>query len=348
METKQYKWMTVALVLMTGLLISFLGLVETGRIPLGSYADYLADAQMDELDLLEYYTEEDEEVEITDQIIRIELAEGLTEEDIQLTNNYRTQSLLVELEGSSEDYLYQHPLVGGSSHIYDLTYEDTAEGMEFEVTFDSVYEFQTYQEDGYFYIELIHPHDVYDEVVVIDPGHGGESSPGTVRQGVTEAPITLEIALDLQELLEEEGIGVYITRVEDVDTSLSSRVSLANSVNADMFLSIHVNAVSSNKMDESTYGVEVMYDESDVSGQSKRLAEICAENVASSLNTRNRGVIEGDSIYIIRESQVPVALTEVGFLSNKKELAALQTSEYLMKAAEGLRDAVLEAMDEGF
>lgn len=72
-----------------------------------------------------------------------------------------------------------------------------------------------------------------------------------------------------------------------------------------------------------------MYSESDDAKlSSKKLAEICLKNVVDTTGSENRGLLKGDSIYIIRTSEVPVALIEVGFMTNYKELDLLNSTSY--------------------
>lgn len=58
--------------------------------------------------------------------------------------------------------------------------------------------------------------------------------------------------------------------------------------------------------------------------------------------------MEGDEIYIIRISEVPVALIEVGFMTNQEELNLLNSTDYQKKATEGVYDAVLDAFAKGY
>jgi N-acetylmuramoyl-L-alanine amidase len=81
--------------------------------------------------------------------------------------------------------------------------------------------------------------------IVIDPGHGGRD-PGTVAKGLTEAALTLDVALRLEKLLQKElGVEVVLTRRTDVYVPLEERTAIANRQNADLFLSIHANSSSS-------------------------------------------------------------------------------------------------------
>ena len=78
--------------------------------------------------------------------------------------------------------------------------------------------------------------------IVIDPGHGGHD-PGTIAKGLTEAALTLDVALRLEKLLQKElGVEVVLTRRTDVYIPLEERTAIANRQNADLFLSIHANS----------------------------------------------------------------------------------------------------------
>lgn len=93
-------------------------------------------------------------------------------------------------------------------------------------------------------------------------------------------------------------------------------------------------------------GTEVMYEGGDTSGQSKVFANMCLNHLLDELGSNSKGIVVGDEVYIIRMSEPPVALVEVGFMTNQKELEALQDREYQRKAAQALYDAVLEYLNE--
>lgn len=96
-------------------------------------------------------------------------------------------------------------------------------------------------------------------------------------------------------------------------------------------------------------GTQVLYSESDDSElSSQRLAQICLDHVSSAFESTSIGLLPGDDIYIIRSSEVPVALVEVGFMTNADELAKLNSQEYQAKAAEGIYEAIKQAFEEGY
>ena len=70
--------------------------------------------------------------------------------------------------------------------------------------------------------------------------------------------------------------------------------------------------------------------------------------MTEALESRDKGLVEGDEIYIIRTSEVPVALIEVGFMTNQEELNLLNSTDYQKKAAEGVYDAILDAFAKGY
>ena len=82
------------------------------------------------------------------------------------------------------------------------------------------------------------------KVIVIDPGHGGKD-PGASAHGVTEKNVNLAIGLELERILTLQGFRVIMTRRTDVYLQLQERTDIANNVNADLFVSVHVNALPS-------------------------------------------------------------------------------------------------------
>jgi N-acetylmuramoyl-L-alanine amidase len=104
-------------------------------------------------------------------------------------------------------------------------------------------------------------------LVLLDPGHGGQD-PGTVGiGGVQEKNVILPISLDVAEELRKQGIEVRLTRDRDYFISLEGRTALANQVDADLFVSIHANAINLSRPDVN--GLETYYYQS-----GRRLAEI--------------------------------------------------------------------------
>lgn len=278
--------------------------------------------------------------------LSIRLPEGVEGESVQVANDYVTQTIRVVIPNTDMEYFSNYPIAGSSNYIDTLSYAKQGDEGIIEIVTDQVYELNTDYDDNFYYFNFLTPQEVYDKVVVIDAGHGGRA-PGATKQGVKEKNIDLAIVLQLKEIFEEsnDNIGVYFTRTDDSNPTFDQRVQLANKANADLFISIHNNSTGSGRMSD-TRGTQVMY--SETSEVSKNLAQICLEEVTAELGSRNKGLVKGDKIYIIRTSEVPVALIEVGFMTNQEELALLKTEEYQRQAAQGVYNAILRAFDEGY
>lgn len=281
--------------------------------------------------------------------LQFQLPEGVSGQSISIEDKYITQTVVVGIPAVTGTYFDQDPVTGSSNHIDNLSYAmEDGQGV-IEIALDNVYEIETSYDDNYFYIDFLDPHEVYDKIVVIDAGHGGRA-PGATIQGSNEKDIDLAIVLQLKAIFDEsdQKIGVYYTRVDDSNPTFDQRVQLANKLNADLFISIHNNSTRSGRM-STINGTQVMYSESDTSGSSKNLAQICLEEVTAVIGSTDKGLVEGDDeVYIIRTSEVPVALIEVGFMTNQRELDLLNSEEYQKQTALGIYQAISRALEEGY
>ena len=304
--------------------------------------------QMSELQMLAYYTEQAEEEEDINfrQQLRVEIPAGMTEEEITIENNYVRQLITIKIPGVEKDYFTSHPLLGRSNHINDLYMESGV----IEITMDAVYEVKTTVTGSYLYVDFLTPQQVYDKVVVIDAGHGG-GAPGAIKHEIMEKDINLAIVLRLKELLDENdrNIGVYYTRTEDTNPTFEQRAQLGGKTEANLYISVHSNSTTDGQMSKYN-GTEVMYDElKEEEGLSSRhLAQICLEEITGATGSKNNGLTYGNGIYIIRNNEVPAALIEVGFMTNQEELNKLNSPEYQKQAAQGIYNAIMRALDEGY
>lgn len=281
------------------------------------------------------------------QQLRVALPTGCDAKDVEVKQDYLTQTVDIIIPTEDPSFLNGTPLVGNSRNINDVVMDFAGGKAVIEIVLDKVLETEKTCAGQYLYLDFTSPHEIYDKVVVIDAGHGG-NQPGAAKQGIREKDIDLEIVSELKKLLDtEEKIGVYYTRLDDSNPSLDTRVGLANNAEADLFVSIHNNSTRSGSMSK-VHGTQVMYDEEKEAHDSKNFAQICLEEVTASCGSEDKGLVEGNNIFIIRNSQVPVALIEVGFMTNLEELEKLNSKEYQKKVAEGIHQAILRAFDEGY
>lgn len=176
---------------------------------------------------------------------------------------------------------------------------------------------------------------IIGKTIVLDAGHGGVDMGACGRQGTREKDVNLEVAMRLKELLEEAGAKVILTRTDDSFISLYERPFLANYLFCNLFISIHTN----NHSNFDVNGIEVYHH----SGRSdaKLLAEKVSEEMAVKTKTNSRGVKAND-FCVTRETQMPSILIELGYLSNFQEESLLKTTQFRIKAAEGIFEGIMK------
>uniref|UniRef100_B8HLG7 N-acetylmuramoyl-L-alanine amidase n=1 Tax=Cyanothece sp. (strain PCC 7425 / ATCC 29141) TaxID=395961 RepID=B8HLG7_CYAP4 len=179
-------------------------------------------------------------------------------------------------------------------------------------------------------------------IVVLDPGHGGPD-PGAVGiGGLRETDVVLDIGLKVSRLLQQQGILVYLTRTDERDLDLGPRVALAERVNADVFLSIHANAISMSRPDIN--GVETFY--SPGRPRSGNLASAIQNSILSSINMRNRGV-KVARFYVTRNTTMPSALVEVGFVTGAEDAPRLANPAWRDQMAQAIARGILQFLRSG-
>lgn len=166
--------------------------------------------------------------------------------------------------------------------------------------------------------------------VYIDPGHGGTDSGAVGVRNVLEKNIVLEVGKKVADILRNRKVEVKMSRTTDVFKSLSYRTNEANNWGADCFISIHCNSSdNTNAKGLETFCYKFKY---------RKLAD-CVQNelLNDKLYTVNRGVKEGNW-HVIRESNMPACLVELGFISNIEDtnLIEAKKNEMALAIADGI------------
>jgi N-acetylmuramoyl-L-alanine amidase len=217
-----------------------------------------------------------------------------------------------------------------------------------------------------------------NKVIVIDAGHGGKDPGAVGYKRYREKVVVLQIAKKLKTILRSRGYKVYMTRDTDKFVRLSSRTKFANKKKADLFISIHANAVGK-KVAKKAHGIECYFLDKSRSSRAKRVS--ASENKAdlkdmnyygkeSFLNTLNshnivaanklaidlqRGAlgtlcksyknvkdagVRSGPFWVLVGAQMPAVLVEVGFITNPTEAKRLVNTNYQKKLALGLANGV--------
>jgi N-acetylmuramoyl-L-alanine amidase len=168
--------------------------------------------------------------------------------------------------------------------------------------------------------------------IVIDPGHGGDDPGEVTRVGVSEADACWQVATRLADRLASFGARVRFTRNETEGPDASTRATLANELDADLFLSIHLNEHA----EPTAEGTSTYYFGGSRAGESVA-GEIQEQLVRLGLRDCRS---HARSYPILRETRMPAVLVEPVFISNPDEAKRLEDHEFLGNVANAIATAV--------
>jgi len=223
-----------------------------------------------------------------------------------------------------------------------------------------------------------------NRLVVIDAGHGGHDC-GAQCGGKQEKALVLQVVKKLRQAFKREGYRVYLTRGNDRFLTLGERTRIADQKDADVFISIHANAIADKNRFEEVEGVETYYLQKTRDGRSQQIAQRENEAVLKGTDTLSRDVIvdavlAGPKVveshklaidvqnnimkhlhgryadaknggakpapfYVLVGASRPSILVEVGYITNTKERERLFNPDYQERIAKGIVDGVDRYLD---
>ncbi len=190
----------------------------------------------------------------------------------------------------------------------------------------------------------------YQKVIFLDPGHGGKD-PGAQYLGLKEKDLNLQVSMQLKAKLESLGYKVIMSRSSDIDVDfITERSRMSNETNADMFLSIHFNATG-HGLDSGEDGIQTyMYqptgnipsvinkkwhDNPTRLKYSYKLGSYIHQSVLAATQAKDAGLL-AKSFAVLRETNKPAILLELGYMDDSKESQKIRTKEYQQKLVDGI------------
>lgn len=192
---------------------------------------------------------------------------------------------------------------------------------------------------------------VSGKTIVLDAGHGIPDEGAQSSNGTTEAQTNLKITLKVQNLLEQSGCTVILTRsdenaIYDIDSKtlkqkkisdIKNRVKIGNENSADIFVSIHLNKIPQSEY----YGWQCFYNTKNE--KSIELAKKIQENLNEAIQKENtRVAMKLNTVYIMKNIEIPISIVECGFLSNPEEEKKLLEDSYQDRLAWGIYNGILD------
>lgn len=191
------------------------------------------------------------------------------------------------------------------------------------------------------------------KIIVLDAGHGGFDG-GANFESIQEKEISLAVTKKIQDFLQEQGALVLLTREDDRDLAnegtkgirnrkredLQNRVKVINESEADLFLSIHLNAFPS----RNSSGAQTFYTTRYL--ENKQVAEFIQQEIIRNLENTSRQPKVIQNIYLMSNATKPGSLVEIGFISNAAERQNLIQESYQEKIAAAVYKGVLRYFTE--
>ncbi|MBS4175664.1 N-acetylmuramoyl-L-alanine amidase CwlD [Bacillus sp. FJAT-49736] len=206
-----------------------------------------------------------------------------------------------------------------------------------------LFQFQFFQKDTWDSWNL----PLSGKVIYLDPGHGGPDG-GAGDSDALEKEIALKISLKLRDFLQEQGALVLMTRETDKDLAgevrgysrrkvedLKRRLELINDSDADLYISIHLNSIPSPRWS----GAQTFYSPHLI--ENKRIAKFIQDELIRNLGNTDRQAKMLQNVYIVKNSEKPGALVEVGFLSNAQERQNLKSDVYQEKVSASIYNGIM-------
>ncbi|MCI8539752.1 MAG: AMIN domain-containing protein [Oscillospiraceae bacterium] len=173
--------------------------------------------------------------------------------------------------------------------------------------------------------------------VVLDAGHGGSAN-GALYEEIKEKTLNLAVTKKVAAILIKQGYNVIMTRSDDTYLGLNERANIANAIHADIFVSIHSNANENPEI----YGLSTYHFPE--SRRGSLLAKAIQDAAAQASGAKNRGILSAN-FAVLRETEMPAALVEMGFMTNHDELMRLADSAYQDKMAQGIANGIVNYLN---
>ncbi|MDF2512793.1 MAG: hypothetical protein K0S04_2659 [Herbinix sp.] len=274
--------------------------------------------------------------------------EGLTAGMVSDEDYYLSKYFVIRLAGDYKDFYNSNSITNTASKVKAVTVSVKNNVTEIKVTTSAIQGYELAWDDQNIYLNVGNPNEIYENIVVLDAGHGG-TDVGAQYYGTNEKDVNYQILYTLGKQYfnsDTSKLKAYYTRTADNYLTLSERAAFVKQVGADLFVSLHMNAAEN----LSVSGTEVYYSKSNNSANSagltsQTLASMFLTNLVSELGTTKRSVKYADYT-VIYKNTVPAVLIELGFLSNKTEHEKLTNEAFQTNAAKTIYETLLQVFEK--
>lgn len=277
---------------------------------------------------------------IHDDDLEIPLPENITSDEIIVNYDFIEKRVNVGFEAEKQNFDVS-TVVNKTGKTSRITYNSDSGKMNIEIGITGYYKAEWIVDERILHLRLVDI-DRSKPIVLIDPGHGGNDVGANVGD-VFEKDINLSVCKKIINL-NKENIQLFLTRTEDYYHSVEERANFANEFAPDLFVSVHTNWYDNSEVN----GTSVLYNSLNGTekGTSYWLANILDNAVSKSMGTADMGLEDGKSIYVVRYTNMPAALVEMGFITNPTEFNILVSEDGRNNAAKGIYEGIIKAINE--
>ena len=282
--------------------------------------------------------------------MRIGIPEGITFDQIKDVDQYHKKKFYFEVPGDWTEYYENNPVLATHKMITSLETKLSAAGnTRIVVKTKKLQGYKLTEKNGYFTVQIDDPRKIYENIVVLDAGHGGHDD-GASNKGTKEKDLNYKIIYKKAKKYfnsRESNVKAYWTRTTDTFITLSDRAKFASKVGADLFVSLHMNSAFSS----SANGMEIYYskenNKSTNSGlTSKKLAKKMLKTLKKDLKESKTRGVKTARFYVTYRNTVPAILIELGFLSGSSDYSKLTSESYQNQAAESIYKCISEVFEQ--
>lgn len=285
------------------------------------------------------------QMDVEGDLILLEKPNGVSFEDIKWEDCYYKKQFKIYIPGNHVSYFKN---IGQALPDGIKTAKCTLnESGNTVLTFDTseILGFKLTDKGEKFAIQVGKPKNIYKNIVLLDAGHGG-TDPGCVANGHQEKDINFNILYKYAKAYfngADSPVKAYWTRTTDTKIDLTKRGAYADTVGADIFISLHMNSAGAS----SANGTETYYCNSNNKKNSygmtsSKLASYFQKNWSSQIGLSTTRGVKTANYVVIKKNTVPAILIELGFMTSTKDIAIIGSAASQKKAAKSFYETVCE------
>ncbi len=265
--------------------------------------------------------------------------EQITSEDL-----YEQNQFAITIPGNHVAFFTDNAIQSNNPVVQSIDTEAVGTNTVITVSTSRLQGYRLTPFGEYVRVSVGNPRDIYPNIVVLDAGHGGKD-PGAKNGSVEEKNLNLTILYEYARAYfdaPDSPVKAYWTRKDDTFIELADRAAYADSIGADAFVSLHMNAFTTSK----PMGTEVYYSTSNNETQpsglnSQNMAAVYQNNLLWALGMVDRGV-QSQKFVVVHRNTVPAILIELGFMSNPSDFGKLTDPTFQDQAAKAIYDSTVQ------